>query len=1048
MRFKSVNPKQNFPEMERKWILQWKKKKTFEKSIKERPKEKEYTFYDGPPFATGLPHYGHILAGTMKDVIPRYQTMKGYRVERVFGWDCHGLPIENLIEKELELKSKKDIEEVLGVDKFNEACRASVLKYANQWESTVERMGRWVDFKNDYKTMDLSFMESIWWVFGKLWDKKLIYKGRKSMHICPRCVTPLSNFEVTLGYKDITDYSVIVKFKIDKEIHKLKDVFVLAWTTTPWTLPGNMYLAVGEDIQYGIYEHNSEHYLLAKNLEQQIFGDKEYKIVKTVKGSELENLSYTPIFNYYADLKNDGKFQIKTADFVSDKDGTGIVHIAGGYGEDDMNLTKKHGSKEGTDVIRHVGMDGTFEEKITAFKGEFAKPIEDPSKTDRKIAKWLEENGKLFSASNFKHAYPHCWRCDCPLINFATDAWFVNVDEIKKSMLKENSKVHWVPNHVGTGRFHDWLKNAKDWCISRNRYWGTPLPIWIGEKSGKVICIKNVKELEKLSGKKVVDIHKHLVDKIVLDINGEKFKRIPEVLDCWFESGSMPYAQMHYPFENKKRFDRNFPANFIAEGLDQTRGWFYTLMVLGCGLFGKSPFQNVIVNGLVLAEDGKKMSKKLKNYPDPDEVFEKYGADSLRFYLMNSPVVRAEPLRFSERGVEEVMRKIILPLWNSYSFFTTYASIDKWEPAAKHTQSENSLDKWLVSELELLTKNLTAELDDYNLQKATEPIAKFIDSLTNWYIRRSRRRFWKSENDKDKNSAYSTLYFCLVKLSQILAPFTPFIAEEIYTNLTGEESVHLSLWPKFNSKLVNLKLSKEMDLAQQVVALGHSIRSEKKIKVRQPLSEVKIVLPEGLKGISVDHSIIAEELNVKKVTILENFEQIASIVIKPDAKLLGPRLGGKVQLVINQAKEGKFKQNDDGTISVGDEVLAVSEYSVSYVGNEGSDIATQNGIVVGLQTAITDELEQEGLAREIIRSIQEMRKDADLVVDNKIKTYVISNDGVCKAVNQFNELIKSETLSSSLVSSTVNDVKNKDNWTLWKEHEIDSDQILIGILKV
>ncbi|MDP4008027.1 MAG: isoleucine--tRNA ligase [Candidatus Peregrinibacteria bacterium] len=1060
MTFKEVNPRQNFPEMERRLVAHWKKHRIFEKSIEQRPKDKEFVFYDGPPFATGLPHYGHILAGTMKDVVPRYQTMRGHRVERVFGWDCHGLPIENLIEKELDLKTKKDIEEKFGIGKFNEACRASVLKYANEWESTVERMGRWVDFKNDYKTMDPNFMESIWWVFKELWNKKLIYKGRKSMHVCPRCVTPLSNFEVTLGYQDITDYSVTAKFKLDTtpKGRMEGEYFVLAWTTTPWTLPGNMYLALGEKIEYGVYKNEAGEFLiLAKALEETVFGEDPREYIADISAKDLIGLTYEPLFPYFANLKGSGneKFRILIGDFVADTDGTGVVHIAGGYGEDDMEFAKKHGEKDGSDVILHVNMDGTFIPQVTDFVGMEAKPKDDCTKTDRKIGEWLSKNGKLFKGFNYKHSYPHCWRCDTPLLNYATDAWFVSIDKIKANMVKENSKVNWVPDHVGQGRFNDWLENARDWCISRSRYWGTPLPVWIGEKSGEAMCIGSIEELEKLSGKKITDLHKHFVDDITFEAETDKetYRRIPEVLDCWFESGSMPYAEQHYPFENKKEFEENFPAEFIAEGLDQTRGWFYTLMVLGCGLFGRSPFKNVIVNGLVLAEDGKKMSKRLQNYPDPNEVFESYGADALRFYLMNSPVVRAEPLRFSEKGVEDVVRKILLPLWNSYSFFVTYANIDGWEPTkemleGKHTpKTDNKLDSWIISELEALLQELTEEMDNYNLQKASTPIVNFIESMTNWYIRRSRRRFWKSESDTDKEQAYATLYYCLVRISQIIAPFTPFIAEEIYVNLTGTESVHLSDWPEFDEKKIDLELNQEVSLTQQIVALGHAIRSQKKIKVRQPLSEVQVAVAGDFDTSKLEQETILEELNVKSFAILRDPTDIAEIVIKPDGKLLGPKYGGEVQNIIREAKAGNFEKLADGQIKVLDFILEENEYEIHYEGKAGLDVASEKGIVVGLNTEITEELLMEGAARDTVRFIQDMRKEVDYKVSDRIDVYIFTDGDLSTALDAYGDYIREETLTESMIISTVDEISNKAAFDLWKEQEIEGHMLLIGIKK-
>ena len=622
---------------------------------------------------------------------------------------------------------------------------------------------------------------------------------------------------------------------------------------------------------------------------------------------------------------------------------------------------------------------------------------------------------------------------------------------------------------MGHGRFNDWLENARDWCISRTRYWGAPLPVWIGDESGEAVCIGSIEELEKLSGEKVEDLHKHFVDEITFEKEvaegphkGKKdtFTRIPEVLDCWFESGSMPYAQQHYPFENKEKFEGNFPAEFIAEGLDQTRGWFYTLMVLGCGLFGKSPYKNVIVNGMILAEDGKKMSKRLKNYPDPSYIFEEYGADALRFYLMNSPVVRAEPLRFSEKGVADVVRRILLPLWNSYSFFITYANIDNWHPNSSNSAQiltqetegqqsclTNKLDRWIISELEELLKELTEELDNYDLQRASTPIIHFIESLTNWYIRRSRRRFWKSESDTDKDQAYATLYYCLVRISQIIAPFMPFISEEIYTNLTGEESVHLSYWPEFDAKKIDLELNQEVELTRQIVTLGHAIRAQKRIKVRQPLAEIQVAIPEGLNPENLEKDIILEELNVKSFTILENPTDIAEIIVKPDGKTLGPKYGKDVQYIIQEAKSGKFKKLEDDKIQVMDYVLEPTEYEIHYIGKAGLDVASEGGIVVGLDTELTDELTTEGIARDTVRFIQDMRKEVDYKVSDRIDTYILTNTEITRSLKSFGDYIRSETLTNSLIISTVDEIEAKDAWDLWKEYEIDGQNILVGVKK-
>ncbi|MGE3278485.1 MAG: class I tRNA ligase family protein [Candidatus Altimarinota bacterium] len=1445
--FQKPDPKQSFPKLEEHTLERWKKEKTFEKSLEKNKGRPEYVFYDGPPFATGLPHYGHILAGTLKDVIPRYQTMRGHYVPRRWGWDCHGLPIENLVEKELELNDKQAILD-FGVDQFNEACRSSVLRYVKEWGKVVERMGRWVDFEDSYKTMDASFMESIWWVFKTLWDKELIYKGKKAMHICPRCVTPLSNFEVGLGYKDVTDFSTTVQFRLKETPQKKKlfgdaTTYVLAWTTTTWTLPGNIMLAVGKDIEYALVKRNKigklqqnpegieespidpSLYICATSLLPQVFKENEgnlHEELKTFKGEDLIGLEYEPLFDAYVDKKlpNIEKgWHIYAGDFVTTDSGTGVVHIAPGYGEDDMNLAVQMKMP----VLQHVEMDGKFSKELGhEFNGYSVSNGTEKKKSDEYIAKILGEWGKVFKTETYRHSYPHCWRCDTPLLNYATNSWFVDIDKVKKKMLASNDKINWVPEHIKHGRFGKWLENARDWAISRNRYWGTPLPVWEGEngateclgsiaelrariperftkitfvrhgesegntiglrqsvppgtgltEKGKAQAEKAGKELAKIHEKepfdivlhspllrteetaqiiaeqlfeiqnskfkiqkeplvreinfgnvegkrdhevkeymewrenlpyeeryhtksgetgesheevtkralefvqkmvkehagksilvvthsdiirlllreleggslellytkghyaqcepkelyfdnttgKLVDLHKHFVDDMTYahPETGELMKRIPEVLDCWFESGSMPYAQAHYPFENKERFEATFPANFIAEGLDQTRGWFYTLVVLSSALFDEPAFQNVIVNGIVLAEDGQKMSKSKKNYPDPQLIFDQFGADAMRIYLMHSPVVKADDLRFSEKGVQEVVRSTLLPLWNAYSFLLTYAEIDGWKPRGqlyfvrhgetdvnkadklqgwmdeplndhgrdqiqklrkitkdlpidvivssdfirakqsadilntdfgleieewidlreqkfgdyegrrigeiefennplyelrkappggetieeyekrvlaaveqvkkkyagknillvahggvyhvlhKHQlgltsweeyyedhfyrtkngelvlfetaefEPKNKLDRWIMSELHTLIKGMTEGLDQYDLAKGLDPLVRFIDSLTNWYIRRSRRRFWKSENDGDKSEAYQTLYTVLVETCKLLAPFAPFITEEMYRNLSGLESVHLSKWPEVEPKRIDEALNQEIALAQLIVTLGHAARAKANVKVRQPLQKIEVALPPSSEGedghprlsvrLAEQLDVIREELNVKEIEFLDSVAGKVQLLVKPNARLLGPKYGAAVQDIIRKAKEGAYHQlkngnylvqileSEDGHPRPRDIELTPDEIEISYQpldeGKGHQQVESDQGIVVILETEITSELLREGYARDIVRSIQDLRKQADLNVADRIKVGLTTTDPEAqKAIVEFEEYIKKETLA-------------------------------------
>ena len=1411
--FDPVDPKQPLPKMEHGILQYWKEEDIFKRSVKQREGGETFSFYDGPPFATGLPHYGHLLAGTIKDVIPRYQAMCGKYVRRRFGWDCHGLPVENLIEKEHNIEDHVQIED-MGIGKFNDLCRGSVMRFCKEWREIVDRMGRWVDMDWDYRTMDPEYMESIWWVFSQLAEKDLIYEGHKPMHICPRCVTPLSNFEVTQGYKDITDQSVTVKFELADE----PGTFVLAWTTTPWTLPGNLLLAISKKIDYVQVSCEGEKLILAKNLAEQILKDKEYKVEKEIKAKDLVGKKFKPLFSYF-EKKYPDAFKIIEGNFVTTEEGTGVVHIAPGFGEDDFNV----GKSEKLELLQHVTMDGKFVAEVTDFAGQEVKPADDPAKTDRKVIDWLKEKKKLFSQESYSHAYPHCWRCDAPLLNYATSSWFVAVEKIKEKMIKNNSKTEWVPGHIRDGRFGNWLEGARDWAISRNRYWGTPLPIWKsdagdltvigsrddlmtrqkirftkitilrhaesegnlipiyqakipgtdltakGKKSAKeagkllkddaidiIYCsplartVQTAKEIASEVGAEVVvdnrlrevsfgeyegktvdfddlafvkarrahkmdtgapesiyhfpgmetwkdvqtriadfmneilpkhrsqhilivthadpiqnirhffnkedpmkishqpypnhvapytffwdhvsndqmDLHRESVDgimwsgsknknsveltlvrhgetdwnaikkahghediplndkgreqakKTAKNLNGQKFdiiitsplsraketaeiiskeldvpisemeelkerdigdwngknieeimkkhpgviketalsslhitppkgesltdfynrvsiarnkllekyagkkvllvshkgtsqalsilgrnlsyteailsalengesftfslnpllKRIPEVLDCWFESGSMPYAQEHFPFgscnldlgssskkprtKNQEPIPSGFPADFIAEGIDQTRGWFYTLIVLSSALFDEPAFHHCIVNGIVLTEDGKKMSKRLKNYPEPTEVVEKYGADAIRYTLMSSPAVRGEDLRMSEKLIEESMRSVMLPLWNTYSFFVTYANAAGFEPVDTRRSSKNPLDQWIRAEVQDLCNSMTKELDNYDLSATCAELHDTIDALTNWYIRLSRRRFAGKGGpndasdkqrmdmvDDDQLDALHTLYDVLLTLSQLLAPFCPYITDAIYLNLVSEDhgSVHLTDWPETRD------LTKEEEalivktrLQRTIVSLGLSIRGDQKIKVRQPLSEATVAIPPSLKIDFNDDDVklLKQELNVKELIFTEDPGSLAEAIVQVDARVAGPRLGARVQEIIKAGKEGEFKINDDGSIAILDEVMSVDEAQVVYRGKEGQNVAADRGVVVSVETAISADLELEGYARDLIRTIQRLRKESGLEFTDSVNLSVKGAEDVLK---KFKDIIADET---------------------------------------
>ncbi len=1148
----------NLPQIEQKILKFWQEKKIFEKSLNKDSPHGDFVFYDGPPFATGTPHYGHLVASLMKDIVPRYWTMKGYHVERRWGWDCHGLPIENIVEEEMGIKSKKDIEEKIGVEKFNETCRSKVLLYAKEWRQVIERLGRWVDMDNDYKTMDKDYMESVWWVFKQLWNKGLIYEGYKSMHICPRCETTLSQFEVAEGYREVEDLSGTFKFKLKLHNHPLPDghrgapllqkegtdgeVYILAWTTTPWTLIGNVVLAVGEKIEYVVVKiqtgfsqvskeettlkgvrnnanEDGEYYILAKDLLKKVFGGRSFTIVQDdIRGKDLVGLKYEPLFDLGSDinkkilnLRGDGKqtihafifdnknrllsglrkydegeywivpggrsdvgetlgetlkrelkeecnitqykikkylgtkegvnegdkvnwflievdnleqiknnepekfkewkfieidklpknishkddieyykqglawnkaYKIYLADFVTTEEGTGVVHIAPAFGEDDLNL----GREKNLPFIQHVGLDGRIKEEITDFAGLEVKPKDAPTETDKKIVEELKKKGLVFATEKYIHNYPHCWRCDSPLLNYATSSWFVKVEKIKPKALKTAKNINWVPAHIKAGRFGQWLEGARDWSISRQRFWGSVLPIWVCDKCGKIEAFGSIKELEDRSGQEVEDLHKHFVDKITFQCEEQRapfgklragssslpsqararpqddnqdcdgtMRRIPDVLDCWFESGSMPYAQMHYPFENKEKFEKNFPAEFIAEGVDQTRAWFYYLHILSNAVKETEAFKHVVVNGIVLAEDGKKMSKRLQNYPDPMAVMDKYGADAVRYYLNGSQVMKADNLNFSEKDMKEQARffNTLFNVLSFYKMFSKHTNIDANKCEYHANGLNNILDKWMAAKLNLLIKNVTQKMNNYDLHAVRE-IPAFIDDLSTWYLRRSRERF-KGDDEADKNQAIFALGKALFELSKLMAPFMPFTAEYVYQELGKEcgclkESVHLEGWPVFYEDLIDEKILNEMDLTRQVVEMGLAKRAAAGIKVRQPLRQLTINNQQLTKEY---RDLIKDEINVKQV----------------------------------MCHKGEGELN------------------------------------VELDIEITEELKEEGLLRELTRVINDLRKEAGLTIDNFIALeYNTDSDQLNRVFEKYKEELKKAVLAQK-ISKTEEDLE-------------------------
>lgn len=988
----------------------WKEKEIFLKSLEGRKGGPLFSFYDGPPFATGLPHYGHLLTGTIKDVIPRYKTMKGCYVPRRFGWDCHGLPIENEIEKAKELSGGPEIE-AFGIDRFNEECRSVVLRYSEEWKKTVERMGRWVDFEKTYKTMDTPFMESVWWVFSKLYERGLVYEGFKVMPFSMKLGTPLSNFEANLNYQEVDDPSVVVAFEVEGE----ENSFFLAWTTTPWTLPSNLALMVGEEIDYVKVEcpDSGRFYYLAKARVSSHFSE-GVKIIEEITGKELVGKRYVPLFDTFLEERPEA-FRVIAEEAVSTEDGTGIVHTAPAFGELDFFAC----SREGIELVCPVDHNGRFTQAFPMLEGQLVKD------TDKTIIKTLKEKGLVFSQKTVRHRYPFCWRSDTPLIYKAVRTWFVAVEKIKKDILASNEQIHWVPGHIKEGRFGKWLENARDWAISRNRYWGCPIPIWRNEE-GECKIFSGIEELEKKTGAKIEDLHRHFIDDLTFEEEGKTYRRIPEVFDCWFESGSMPYAQNHYPFEGKEHFEENFPADFIAEGLDQTRGWFYTLTVLSSALFKKPAFKNVIVNGIILAEDGNKMSKRLKNYPDPEVVLKKFGADATRLYMLASPVVKADDLRFSEKGVEQTLRQVLIPFWNAFVFLSTYAQIYSWKPKA-FLRPSTLIDQWILSKLQKLILDVEEGMDSYDLPKAVEPFVGFIEELTNWYIRRSRARFWADEDSSDRQEAFSTLYHVLKELSKLAAPFTPFLSEAIYQSLKKDEdpeSVHLCDFPVADLSCRHEGLEREMASSQIAVSLGHSLRKEHKLKVRQPLAKAHLISSnlEELEALKEQKALIAEELNVKEIEFHDCEDAFVEWEATPNFPILGKKIGKKIPVAkaaIAQLPKSALMDLIEGKsypLSLdGEDVLIASE-DVQIKRKVKADVVAGNKgeITVALDTKLNEALLMEGVARDLINKINTMRKEEGLKVTDRIELTVEASSYVQKSFEAYRDYIQHEVLATKV----------------------------------
>ena len=1024
--YKKVELPNGYVGMEKKVADLWKEKDVIKKNFNKNEGKKYFMFYDGPPTANGMPHVGHIETRVMKDIIPRYKVMKGYYVPRKAGWDTHGLPVELEIEKKLGISGKEQIEDY-GVEKFVKECKDSVFKYVHIWEKMTNQVGYWVDMEHPYVTYHNDYIESVWWALKELWKKGLLYEGHKVMPYCPRCGTALSSHEVAQGYKDVKDLTCVAKFKVKNE----ENTYILAWTTTPWTLPSNLALCVNKSYTYAKVKVNAgteeepkyENYILAKDLIGSVLKDKEYELVNEFKGEELLGTEYEQLMPF---AKPEGKaFVVIHGDYVTLTDGTGIVHIAPAYGEDDSLVAKQNDIA----FVNLVDKSGKFVKEVEPWAGRFVRDCNED------ICKWLNEQNKLFSKEKHLHSYPHCWRCDTPLLYYPKESWFVKMSSLRDELVSNNNKVNWYPDTIRTGRFGKFLENVIDWGISRDRYWGTPLPVWKCD-CGHLECIGSIEELKEkaVDCPENIELHKPYIDNVHLKCPecGKEMQRFKEVIDCWFDSGSMPFAQLHYPFENKELFEKEFPAGFISEAVDQTRGWFYTLTAIGTALFGKTPFENCIVLGHVLDGKGQKMSKSKKNGVDPFLLLDTVGADATRwhFYTCSAPWL---PTRLSLENVQETQRGFLATLWNVYSFYVLYAEIDKFNPLNyKDFKSENIMDKWIISELNTLVKEVGEKLDKYDITGSALQIEAFTDRLSNWYVRRNRERFWGTELTNDKIGAYVTLYRVLVTLSKISAPFVPFMTEEIYQNLVvgldkeAKESIHLCSWPEANEAEVDKKLEEEMDLAYTIVKLGRSARNSVNIKNRQPLSKMLI----SVKNLPEYYSdIVKEELNVKKVVLSADMKDYVEFEIKPNLPVLG-REYGKLIPAIKQ-KIAEFNQMELATkveagnieyIEIGDVQIPLSKENllVTMQGKDGFAFSGTGEIGVVIETEITPELREEGYLREILSKVQNMRKESGFEVMDNINLYVSGNEELEKVVKKYEDIIKNDTLAKNVLYNEEN----------------------------
>lgn len=1053
----------NFSAEEEKVLKYWKDIKAFETCLKQSKGKPRYTFYDGPPFATGLPHYGHILAGTIKDVVTRYAHQQGFHVERRFGWDTHGLPVEFEIDKNLGIKGPEDVMK-LGIDKYNAECRKIVMRYSADWENIVGRLGRWIDFKNDYKTLYPWFMESVWWIFKQLYQKGLVYKGNKVMPYSTACSTPLSNFESGQNYKDVVDPAVTVSLPV---LNDSDNAALLVWTTTPWTLPSNLAACVNPGMEYVRLKQLSTGnvYIMMEGRIETIFQADDYEVLKKFLGRELKGLRYEPVFPYFTNMAERGAFTVLVDEYVTAESGTGVVHQAPYFGEDDHRVCLAAGIiTKDMEPVCPLDSIGRFVDPVSDFKGQYVKDA------DKNIISHLKNNKRLVHQSQIKHSYPFCWRSDTPLIYKAVPSWFVRVEHMQQELLDATAATYWVPEFIKEKRFGNWLKEARDWAISRNRYWGTPIPLYMSPSGDEIRCIGSIAELEELCGEKVTDLHRESVDQLEIPSvvpGNPPLRRVPEVFDCWFESGSMPYAQQHYPFENSKEFEENFPADFIAEGIDQTRGWFYTLTVISTALFGKAPYKNLVVNGLVLAGDGQKMSKRKKNYPDPMEVVHKYGADALRLYLISSPVVRAENLRFKEEGVRDIVKDVFLPWYNAFRFLMQNIEIyveENQKPFiydSKNVNSNNIMDRWILSFTQSLLEYVRKEMKLYHLYNVIPRLTKFIDYLTNWYVRMNRKRLKGESGEPDCKTALTTLYNILFNIIRMMAPFAPFISETMYqymknlTNCTAE-SVHYLMLPAPETSLIDVNIERAVSRMQSVIELGRVIRDRKTIPIKYPLPEVIVIHqnPQYIDDILSLREYILSELNVRTISTTTDKSKFGiTLRAEPDHKVLGLRLKQEFKAVTQGIKaltDSEINEMvSEGFRTISGQKIAIDEVRLIFksesLNTDQYEVNSDNDVLILMDITPDSSMQDEGTAREIINRIQKLRKIAHLVPTDEITVFYRTDGDLKRVAEEYKSFIES-TIKASL--KTVDQRKSSDQLIIEKTQELKEFTLYIALTKI